>query len=133
MSAKREHETPPRFDVRELAAIDMWGSAGAPWRRWIITVEFLAGVIFLSWLGATLLREDGIVPSVLGAWSIGIAVNYLVLSAFAVQLLQPGRLQATVSHLDVPSALRYCTIAQLRVAIPFLFFVLGSGRRLNRG
>ncbi|MEH1059344.1 hypothetical protein V6U89_29570 [Micromonospora sp. CPCC 206171] len=29
------------LDVRRLAAIDMWGSAGARWRRWIILAEFL--------------------------------------------------------------------------------------------
>ena len=31
-----------RLDVRRLAAVDMYGSAGAAWRRWLILAEFLA-------------------------------------------------------------------------------------------
>jgi hypothetical protein len=41
----------PRLDVRRLAAVDMYGTAGTQWRRRVITGEFIAGAIGCFALG----------------------------------------------------------------------------------
>jgi len=41
----------PRLDVRRLAAVDTYGTAGTQWRRRVITGEFIAGAIGCFALG----------------------------------------------------------------------------------
>ena len=120
-----------RFDAHVLAVIDMWGSSGARWRRWVIVAEFLAGVALPLWLGGLLLRADGFVPTVLTVCFWGVAANYAVLSSHAISLLRPGQLEAAIDGIDVAGTLRYYMTAQLRVVVPFLLPFLEM-RRLSR-
>ncbi|GAA3390468.1 hypothetical protein [Cryptosporangium minutisporangium] len=82
-----------RLDVRRLAAIDMWGSAGVRWRRWVILAEFLLGVVGAGALGVVA-NSSGGQRAVLGYWLIGLAANYVPLSAHAVSLIRPGALES---------------------------------------
>jgi hypothetical protein len=117
-----------RLDVRRLAAIDMWGSAGVRWRRWVILAEFLLGVVGCGALGVDLVFR-GDLQTVLGCWLIGLAANYVPLSVHALTLIQPGALEAEIRGVDVPGELRHYTTAQLWVLVPMLFVVLAVRQR----
>ncbi|WFE54791.1 hypothetical protein [Micromonospora sp. WMMD1155] len=112
------------LDVRRLAAIDMWGSAGVRWRRWVILAEFLLGVGGGGALGLLAVSSGGGLRTVVGWWLIGLAVNYVPLSVHALTLIRPGALEAEIRGVDVPGELRHYTTAQLWVAVPLLVAVL---------
>jgi len=113
-----------RLDVRRLAAIDMWGSAGVRWRRWVILAEFLVGVVGCGALGVVALSQGGVLQTVVGCWLIGVAANYLPLSVHALTLIRPGALEAEIRGVDVAGELRHYTTAQLWIAVPMLVLVL---------
>jgi hypothetical protein len=120
-----------RLDVRRLAAVDMWGSAGVRWRRWVILIEFLVGVFGGGALGIGLLVSDGDVPSrLLGVWLVGVALNYVPLSLHALTLIRPGALEAELAGVDVHQELRHYTTAQFWIAVPLLLMVLAARRKL---
>ncbi|MFC4016445.1 hypothetical protein ACFOW4_00560 [Micromonospora sp. GCM10011542] len=116
------------LDVRRLAAIDMWGSAGVRWRRWVILGEFLLGVVGAAALGLVSLASGGGLQTVAGCWLIGLAANYVPLSAHALSLIRPGALEAEIEGVDVPAELRHYTVAQLWVIVPLLVLVLAIGQ-----
>jgi hypothetical protein len=116
----------PDLDVRRLAAVDMWGSAGAPWRRWVILVEFVAGVAGIAAIGVALLVGGGALAVVLGVWAFGVAANYVPLAAHALSLIRAGRLEAELAQVDVGAELRHYTAAQLWIVVPVLVAVLGA-------
>jgi hypothetical protein len=121
------------LDVRRLAAIDMWGSAGAGWRRWVILAEFLLGVAGPGALGIVAISSGGL-RAVLGCWLIGLAANYVPLSAHALALIRPGALESELRGVDIPNELRHYTTAQLWVVVPLLMIVLAvdQWRRARR-
>ncbi|RKN45337.1 hypothetical protein [Micromonospora endolithica] len=116
------------LDVRRLAAIDMWGSAGVRWRRWVILAEFLLGVVVSGALGVVSVSSGGVLRTVVGCWLIGLAANYVPLSVHALTLIRPGALEAEIRGVDVPGELRHYTTAQLWVVVPLLLVVLAVGQ-----
>ena len=112
------------IDLRRLAAIDMWSSAGAPWRRWVILGEFLLGAIGGVVLGVLVMSGGGTGRLVFGAWIVGVGLNYVPLSAHALALSRPGALEAEIAGVDVPATLRSYTVRRLWVLVPLLFVVL---------
>jgi ABC-type Fe3+-siderophore transport system permease subunit len=120
------------LDVRRLAAIDMWGSAGARWRRWVILVEFLLGVFALAAIGLVTLRSGGAARTPMAVWLIGVATNYVPLSLHALTLIRPGALEAEIEGADVRAELRHYGVAQLWVAVPLLLVVLAIGQWRRR-
>ncbi|MGC4812303.1 hypothetical protein ACLQ29_17405 [Micromonospora sp. DT228] len=121
------------LDVRRLAAIDMWGSAGVQWRRWVILAEFLLGVVGTGALGVLSVSSGGGLRTVVGWWLIGLAVNYVPLSVHALTLIRPGALEAEIRGVDVPGELRHYTTAQLWVVVPLLVAALAVDQwRRNR-
>jgi hypothetical protein len=112
------------LDVRRLAAIDMWGSAGVRWRRWVILAEFVLGVVGGGALGGASLSSGNNPGTVVGCWLIGLAANYVPLSVHALTLIRPGALEAEIEGVDVPAELRHYTTAQLWVLVPLLLVVL---------
>ncbi|MFG1869092.1 hypothetical protein [Micromonospora arborensis] len=112
------------LDVRRLAAIDMWGSAGVRWRRWVILAEFLLGVVGVGVLGLLAVSSGDGLRTVVGWWLIGLAVNYVPLSVHALTLIRPGALEAEIRGVDVPAELRHYTAAQLWVVVPLLVAVV---------
>jgi hypothetical protein len=120
-------------DVRRLAAIDMWGSAGVRWRRWVILAEFLLGVFGGAALGLALATSGGgTFATAAGWWLVGVALNYLPLSLHALTLVRPGALEAEIEGVDVFAELRHYTTAQLWVVVPLLFLVLAAVQWIRR-
>jgi hypothetical protein len=117
------------MDIRRLAAIDMFGSAGAPWRRWVILGEFLLGVIGGLALGLFLILSGGTIPVVFGVYLVTIALNYVPLSVHALTLIAPGALERELTGVDVPATLRHYTTRQFLVFVPLLFVILDLRRR----
>ena len=119
-------------DVRRLAAVDMYGTAGARWRRWVILAEFLVGVAGIGALGVVLLRAGGAGYVVAGVWALGVAANYAPLAWYALRLIRPGALEAEIAGVDVLGELRRYTTRQFWVLIPFLFVVLALRQATRR-
>jgi len=123
-----------RIDVRRLAAVDMWGSVGATWRRWVILAEFLVGVagpvvIAILLAGA----ESSPISVATVVWLAGLSANYLPLAWYALIFIRPGALAAEITGVDVPAELRHYTTAQFWVFVPFLLAVLAVRQARRRG
>jgi hypothetical protein len=122
------------FDVRRLAAVDMYGASGGRLRRRVILVESLAGVGLCSALGlVAFVTSEGTTGRLLGAWLIGVGINYLPLALHALSLSRPGALEAALAGVDVPRELRAYTWKQVLVLVPLVVAVLGLVRYLRRG
>lgn len=111
-------------DVRRLAAVDMHGLKGTIFRRRLIIAEFLLGALggFAVGLYLLVLAGGGTAAKVLGAYAIGVAANYVPLLVYALALRRPARLRQELSGVDLRRELRYYTLAQLWVFVPFAFF-----------
>lgn len=110
----------PRLDVRRLAAVDMYGTAGARWRRRVIVAEFIVGALGGIAPGLWIALSSRTVGlQLFGALLIGMGANYLVLALHAVSLSRPGALDAELAGADIRAELRYYGLAQLWVVIPF--------------
>jgi hypothetical protein len=122
------------MDVRRLAAIDMHGLHGTVRRRRIILAEFLGGAVGGVAIGLVLLLSgsDAPLPLVLGAWALGIGINYVPLAIHAIDFSRGGRLEAELAGVDIPAELRHYTITQFWIAVPALFAVLSVVRAARR-
>ena len=107
------------MNVRRLAALDMHGARGTRRRRRVILAEFALGTIGGVALGAWALTWGDAVGVVLGIWLLGLAANYLPLTAHVVALWQPGALQAELAGADLGAELRHYTRVQFWVLVPF--------------
>jgi hypothetical protein len=117
-------------DVRRLAAVDMWGAAGTRFRRTIILVEFFAGSVLGVALGVWALVSGGSPAwTVLGAYLVGVCLNYVPLAAYAARFYPPGRLEAELAGVDVLRELRAYTVRQFWILVPLLFVVLAVRQR----
>lgn len=97
----------PRLDVRRLAAVDMYGTAGTQWRRRVITAEFMAGAIACFAVGLWVaFTAQAFGWQLFGAWLTGVGVNYLALAIHAVALSRSGALDAELAGVDLPAELR---------------------------
>ncbi|HST82949.1 MAG TPA: hypothetical protein VLL08_14545 [Kineosporiaceae bacterium] len=121
-----------RLDVRRLAALDMYGSVGATWRRWVILVEFVVGVLGLAAVGVGLLQGDeGMPAKVAAAWMFGVAANYVPLTLHALSLIRPGVLAAELHGVDVIAQLRHYTKTQFWVFVPLFLVVLAIRQQMT--
>jgi hypothetical protein len=116
-----------RFDVRRLAAADMYGTVGSPVRRRVIVVEFITGLVGCLALGIVALLAGGPVQWAIGAWLCGVALNYVPLAAHAISLTRPGALAAELSGVDVRAELMHYALRQLWIVVP-LFVVIAALR-----
>jgi hypothetical protein len=105
-------------NVRRLAAVDMWGTAGSKRRRQLIRAEFVLGAVGCTALGALALNAGGW-QVVLGVWLVGAGVNYVPLALHAQSLSRPGALEAELAHVDPRRELRAAGASQLWIAVPF--------------
>ena len=119
------------IDIRRLAAVDMYGPYGGPYRRWIITLEFVLGSVGGPALGLWAAGQGG-GGRLFGWWLAGVGLNYLPLTVHAVTLLPAGRLERELAEVDVAAELRYYTTRQLWVFVPLLLLVVGI-RQAGRG
>jgi hypothetical protein len=106
-------------NVRRLAALDMWGTAGTTRRRRIVRAEFFVGALGCPLLGVLGLLHGSGWPVVVGLWLVGVGVNYAPLALYAQALSRPGALEAALHGLDVRRELRRAGLQQLWIAVPF--------------
>jgi hypothetical protein len=107
------------FDVRRLAAVDMHGASGRPWRARIILAEFALGAVVLPVLGlGALLGVSGLGWKLFGAWLVGVGLNYVPLTVHAVRFSRRRALADELAGVDVPRELRRYTTAQAWVFVP---------------
>ena len=107
------------MNVRRLAALDMHGTRGTRRRRRVILAEFALGTVGAAALGVWALTWSGADGLVLGVWLLGIAANYLPLTAHVLTLWPPGKLEAELAGADLRAELHHYTRAQFRVLVPF--------------
>ena len=122
------------MDVRRLAAVDMWGSAGRPWRRWIILAEFAVGLLGLTTVAVLIARQgQDWVTYGAAAWFLGVALNYLPLLAHAISLSRPGVLEDELDGVDILTELRNFTVRQAWILVPLALVFMLAARRRPRG
>jgi hypothetical protein len=117
-----------RFDVRRLAALDMYGAGGTLRRRRLIRAEFVAGALGCIILGVLAAVAGSTAYKLLGAWLIGVGINYVPLAAYSVILCAPGRLEAALSGVNIRAEQRYYMRAQILLAVPLLVALLAAQR-----
>jgi hypothetical protein len=122
------------MNVRRLAAIDMFGTKGAPRRARIVLAEFVVGVVVMVPLGIWIDAAASNAGSrVFGAWLMGAGLNYAPLAAHAVTLRRPGALQTELAGVDTGRELRRYGVRQLWIAVPLslLAFEIAAHRSTN--
>jgi hypothetical protein len=107
------------LDVRRLAAVDMYGSAGGPRRRRIIRAEFDIGAVGCILLGLVALVIGQGWGVAFGAWLVTIGTNYVALALAAHSLSRPGALNAELAGVDLSAELRRAGVRQLWILVPF--------------
>ena len=120
------------LDVRRLAALDMWGTAGGLRRRRLVRAEFVVGAVGCTALGiaAVVSAGDALLFAV-GVWLIGAGVNYVPLALYAHVLSVPGRLEAEIGDGDVRPELRRAGVRQFWIAVPFAVAVAAVAAERN--
>src|SRR6516164_1013550 len=122
------------IDVRRLAAIDMYGRHGSKRRRRLILAEFVLAAIDIPLLGLTIVLAPALPRVLLGAYLIGVGLNFVPLALHAISLSRAGRLRGELASVDVAAELRRYTAKQFLIGIPLLVMILGvaqfaTGRR----
>jgi len=126
--------TPSGMDVRRLAAVDMYGTAGTQRRRRIIVAEFVLGATVGPLVAvAVLATSPGPLMTVFGVWILTACLNYVPLAVHAVGFLRtPERLAAELAGVDIPAELRHYTAAQVWVFVPLALMVFDVRQRAER-
>jgi len=124
--SRQSHAGKALIDVRRLAAIDMYGRHGSKRRRRLILAEFVLAAIDVPLLGLAIVRAGSSAPRVLlGAYLIGVGLNFVPLALHAISMSRAGRLGTELADVDVAAELRRYTAKQLFIAIPLLVLTLG--------
>jgi hypothetical protein len=125
---------PSGMDVRRLAAIDMWGTAGTERRRRLIVAEFVLGATVGPTVASAILASGpGPLMAVFALWILTACLNYLPLAVHAVGFLHtPERLTAELAGVDIPAELRHYTAAQVWVFVPLALIVFDLRQRAER-
>jgi hypothetical protein len=115
--------------VRRLAAIDMYGRRGSTRRRRLILAEFVLAAIDVPLLGlAMALAASSALPVLLGAYLIGVGLNFVPLALHAISISQTSRLDAELADVDVSAELKQHAARQLFIGIPMLVLILGTAQ-----
>ncbi len=121
------------MDVRRLAAIDMWGTRGAPRRRRAILAEFMLGVLGLVAFGAWLIVVSSAVGGRLfGVWLVGAGLNYAPLAGYAILLSRPGALDRELAGVDTSRELRRYATRQMWIVVPLALVVSAIRHEVRR-
>jgi hypothetical protein len=95
------------FNARSLAALDMHGVRGKPWRRRAVFIEFVLAAAAVPavgvWFMVVARTALGITA---GSLVLGVGLNYIPLAWHATRLVRPGRLAAELEGLDAAAELR---------------------------
>jgi hypothetical protein len=119
--------------VERLAALDLHGVRGAPFRRRIVLTEFFLGVLVSVALGCWLLaRAHSATGRAVGIWVLGAGLNYAPLAGYGFALLRPGALEAELAGVEIQSELRRYSVLQLWIFLPLSLVVLSARDVLTR-
>ena len=122
------------LDVRRLAAIDMYGRRGSTRRRRLILAEFMLATIDAPLLGlAMLLAASSALPALLGAYLMGVGLNFVPLALHAISLSRASRLDAELAGVDVRAELKRYAAKQLLIGIPMLVLLFGAAQVAQAG
>jgi hypothetical protein len=116
------------LNVRRLAALDMWGSAGTMRRRRIIRTEFMLGAIGCTSRGLLAVVEGSGWWVVVGIWLIGAGVNYVPPGTACAVTLTAWRAGGELAGIDVRSELRHAGLQQFWIAVPLAVAVFAVVR-----
>jgi hypothetical protein len=120
------------LNVRRLAAVDMYGTAGSARRRRLIRAEFILGAAGCILLGVLTLVSGSGWTVALGAWLVATGMNYVPLVISAQSLSRPGALEAELAGADLSRELRDASVRQLWIIVP-LAVVLAAAQARSRG
>jgi hypothetical protein len=123
--SRQAHAGKTLIDVRRLAAIDMYGRHGSKRRRRLILAEFVLASIDIPLLGLTIVLAPSVPRVFLGAYLIGVGLNFVPLALHAISLSRAGRLGTELAGVDVAAELRRYTAKQLFIGIPLSVLILG--------
>jgi hypothetical protein len=124
--SRQAHAGKTLIDVRRLAAIDMYGRHGSKRRRRLVLAEFVLAAIDIPLLGLAFVLAASSAPRVLlGAYLIGVGLNFVPLALHAISMSRAGRLGTELAGVDVAAELRRYTAKQLFIGIPLLVLTLG--------
>ena len=122
---------PKLIEIRKLAAVDMaWLGPR------VVVAEYALGVILPLGLGGFTLRStlSSSNPltwqTVLGAWLVTIAANYVPLFLYAVSIAKAGSVEAE-GRPEIPHASRY-GVQQGIILVPFLVVVIAVVQERRR-
>lgn len=119
------------INVRELAAIEMlWlGSS-------FVLIEYVLGILLPLAIGAMFLGasaagvDSSLLTFIAGLWLVCIAINYVPLLIYALQIAQSGT-AAYEGQLESGHAKRF-TIQQAIILVPFLVVIAAVMQELRR-
>ncbi|MFZ0218219.1 MAG: hypothetical protein WAM30_19970 [Candidatus Dormiibacterota bacterium] len=94
--------------------------------------EFALAVLLAAVVGALLIRSGGTINTIIAAWALGVAANYLALAAHGVSLCRSGELDRELAGIDFWPGARYCSRAQFLIAVPMLLAVLAIAQLRSR-
>jgi hypothetical protein len=69
---------------------------------------------------------------VIGAWVLGVGVNYIPLAVYSVVLFPGARVERELDGLDIPSEARRAGAAQFALFIPFLVAIVAVAQFARR-
>jgi hypothetical protein len=121
------------MNVRRLAALDMHGAHGTRGRRRVILAEFALGTAGSAALAAWALSWGDASGVALAVWLLGLAANYVPLTAHVLALWRPGALDAELSGADLRAELRHYTRVQMWVLVPFCVAALAVAQSRRGG
>jgi hypothetical protein len=107
------------LNVRRLAALDMHGARGTLRRRRVILGEFALGIVGGVGLGLWALTWASATGVILGIWLLGVAANYVPLTAHLVALWRRDALSAELAGVDLRAEFAFYSRAQFWVLVPF--------------
>ena len=123
--SRQAHAGKTLIDVRRLAAIDMYGRHGSKRRRRLILAEFVLAAIDIPLLGLTIVLAPALPRVFLGAYLIGVGLNFVPLALHAISMSRAGLLGTELAGVDVAAELRRYTAKHLFIGIPLLVLTLG--------
>ena len=124
--SRQAHAGKTLIDVRRLAAIDMYGRHGSKRRRRLVLAEFVLAAIDIPLLGLAIVLAASSAPRVLlGAYLIGVGLNFVPLALHGISMSRASRLGTELADVDVAAELRRYTAKQLFIGIPLLVLTLG--------
>ena len=114
-------------NVRRLAAIDMYGLRGTERRRRLILAEFIFGAVAVVAFGVWFIAAaDRPADRLVGIVIIGVGLNYVPLTLYAIGLLRPGALDAELAGVDTGREIRRYGLLQVWILVPLSLVVLAT-------